>query len=76
MALVLVPEEWESRVGWSTNALPLEEGEYLVGWHGISDGDQTYRNGLALVNEEGYVQAISGYLLAPNGLNESYCDRP
>jgi len=76
MAPVLVPEEWESRVGWSTNALPLEEGKYLVGWHGISDGDQTYRNGLALVNEEGYVEAISDYLLAPNGLNECYGDRP
>ncbi|MCD6136201.1 hypothetical protein J7J63_05755 [Candidatus Bipolaricaulota bacterium] len=44
--------------------------------HGISGGDQTYWNGLAFVNEEGYVQEISGYLLAPNGLNESYGDRP
>jgi len=76
MAPVLVPERWESGVGWSTNALPVEENKYLVGWHGISQEDQTYRNGLALVNEEGYVQAISDYLLAPNGLNESYGDRP
>lgn len=34
MAPVLVPGEWESRVGWSTNALPLEGGKYLVGCTG------------------------------------------
>jgi len=73
---VLVPESWESRVGWSTNALPIGKDEYLVGWHGVSRDDQTYRDGLALVDGEGYVRAISDYLLVPQGLNESYGDRP
>ena len=76
MAPVLVPERWESRVGWSTNALVMEGGEYLVGWHGAAREDQAYRNGLALVDQEGYVRAVSDYLLAPKGLNESYGDRP
>ena len=73
---VLVPEPWESRVGWSTNALPMGKDEYLVGWHGVSRDDQAYRNGLALVDGEGYVRAISDYLLVPQGLNECYGDRP
>jgi len=73
---VLVPEPWESRVGWSTNALPMGKDEYLVGWHGVSRDDQTYRDGLALVDGEGYVRAISDYLLVPQGLNECYGDRP
>ncbi len=76
MAPVLVPESWESRVGWSTNALLMGKDEYLVGWHGVSRDDQTYRNGLALVDGEGYVRAISDYLLVPQGLNECYGDRP
>ncbi len=73
---VFVPEEWELRVGWSTNALELEDGRYLVGWHGVSRADQAYRDGLALVSREGYVEATSDYLLAPRGLSESYGDRP
>jgi predicted GH43/DUF377 family glycosyl hydrolase len=73
---VLVPERWESRVGWSTNALPMGKDEYLVGWHGVSRDDQAYRDGLALVDGEGYVRAISDYLLVPQGLNECYGDRP
>ena len=76
MAPVLVPEPWESRVGWSTNALPIGKDEYLVGWHGVSRDDQTYRDGLALVDGKGYVRAISDYLLVPQGLNECYGDRP
>jgi predicted GH43/DUF377 family glycosyl hydrolase len=61
---------------WSTNALPMGNDEYLVGWHGVSRDDQAYRNGLALVDGEGYVRAISDYLLVPQGLNECYGDRP
>lgn len=76
MAPVLVPEKWEARVGWSTNALAMEGDKYLVGWHGAAQEDQAYRNGLALVNQEGYVHALSNYLLAPKGLNECYGDRP
>lgn len=73
---VLAAEEWESRVGWSTNVVPLDDARYLVGWHGVSRIDQTYRNGLAIVDDEGHVTAVSDYLLAPQGLNESYGDRP
>ncbi|RLE30192.1 hypothetical protein DRJ54_03225 [Candidatus Acetothermia bacterium] len=76
LAPVLVPERWELRVGWSTNALEVEGEGYLVGWHGVSRRDQAYRNGLALVDREGWVKRISDYLLAPRGLCESYGDRP
>jgi len=72
---VLVPEPWEHKVGWSTNAVPLGEGEYLVGWHGVHRDDLSYRNGLALVDREGRLLAISDYLLAPQGLMEQYGDR-
>ncbi|MGY4706292.1 glycoside hydrolase family 130 protein [Candidatus Bipolaricaulota sp. J31] len=73
---VLVPEPWEHKVGWSTNVLPLSEGEYLVGWHGVLREDRSYREGLALVDEAGQLRAVSDYLLAPKGLWEEYGDRP
>jgi len=73
---VLVPERWEYKVGWSTNAVPLHEGRYLVGWHGVHREDLSYRNGLAEVDREGNLLAISNYLLAPKGLLEEYGDRP
>ncbi len=73
---VLVPETWEYKVGWSTNAVPLGEGRYLVGWHGVHREDLSYRNGLAEVDREGNLLAISDYLLAPKGLLEEYGDRP
>lgn len=76
MEPVLVHEEWESHVGWSTNALQLSSNEWLVGWHGVLKRDLSYRNGLAVVDGEGRVLAVSSYLLAPRGLVEEYGDRP
>ena len=73
---VLGFEEWELKVGWSTNAVRLGSGEYLVGWHGVLRGDLSYRNGLALVDSEGNLLAVSDYLLAPRTLAEQYGDRP
>lgn len=73
---VLVPEKWELRVGWSTNAVEIEGEGYIVGWHGVSKRDQAYRNGLALVDQEGWVKGLSDYLLSPRGICESYGDRP
>ena len=73
---ILVPEPWEYKVGWSTNAVPLSENEYLVGWHGVLKEDLSYRDGLALVNRKGELLAVSDYLLAPKGLYEEYGDRP
>ncbi len=72
---VLAPEEWETKVGWSTNAVRLSEDRYIVGWHGVLKEDLSYRNGFALLNGEGKLLAVSDYLLAPNGLNEIYGDR-
>ncbi len=72
---VLVPEPWEYRVGWSTNTVPLGEGKYLVGWHGVHRSDFSYRNGLALVDGEGNLLAVTDYLLVPQGLVEQYGDR-
>lgn len=73
---VLPFEPWELKVGWSTNVVPLRDDEYLVGWHGVLRDDLSYRNGLALVDAEGRLKAISDYVLAPRGLNEGYGDRP
>ncbi len=72
---VLVPEPWEHKVGWSTNAVPLGEDRYLVGWHGVHRKDLSYRNGLAVVDGQGRLLEISDYLLVPEGLVEQYGDR-
>ncbi len=73
---VLPPEPFEYKVGWSTNALPLEDGTYLVGFHGILRHDLSYRHGLARLSPEGELLGVSHYLLAPQGLQESFGDRP
>lgn len=72
---VLGPEEWEHKVGWSTNTIKLSSNKYLVGWHGVVQEDLSYRNGLALVNEKGELLAITDYLLTPKGVEEQYGDR-
>ena len=73
---VLVFEDWELKVGWSTNVVPLSSNEYLVGWHGVVLEDSSYRDGLAVVDGEGRLLAISDYLIEPRGLIEEYGDRP
>jgi len=75
MEPVLVPEAWEEKVGWSTNTIKLSEDEYLVGWHAVLKEDLSYKDGLALIDREGDLLAISDYLLAPQGLVENYGDR-
>ncbi len=69
-------ENWEFKVGWSTNAVRLSSNELLVGWHGIIKEDYSYRNGLAILDNDGRLLAVSNYLLVPNGVNEEYGDRP
>lgn len=73
---VLAPEAFEFKVGWSTNALPLGDGTYLVAYHGILRQDLSYRHGFARLSGEGRLLALSSYLLAPRGLQECYGDRP
>ena len=73
---VLPPEPFEYKVGWSTNALRLEDGTYLVAFHGIFRGDLSYRHGFARLKGNGEMVGLSHYLLAPQGLVESYGDRP
>ena len=75
MQPVIAPEDWEYKIGWSTNTVRVAEDEYLVGWHGVLREDLSYRNGLALVDTEGNLVAISDYVLAPQGLREEYGDR-
>lgn len=75
MEPVLTPEEWEQKVGWSTNTVKISEDEYLVGWHGVVKENWSYKDGLAIVNGKGELLAVSDYLLAPNGLKEEYGDR-
>ncbi|RLE85416.1 MAG: glycosidase [Thermoprotei archaeon] len=69
-------ENWELKVGWSTNAVRLSRNEFLVGWHGMLRDDLSYRNGLAIVDDQGELLAVSDYLLSPKGLVEEYGDRP
>ena len=73
----LVHEAFEVKVGWSTNALKISSNEFLVGWHGVGR-DLIYRNGLALLDDQGELLAISNYLLEPSAaaLEEFYGDRP
>lgn len=73
---VLVSEEWEYKVGWSTNCVKLSVNKYLVGWHGVLKEDQSYKDGLAVVNADGELLGLSNYLLATKGLKEGYGDRP
>ncbi len=73
---VFVNEPWEQKVGWSTNAVKIGSDEYLVGWHGVQEIDKRYLNGLAIVDSEGNVKAITNYLLVPSRIEEYYGDRP
>jgi len=72
---VLVRESFEGHVGWSTNVVRLSRNEYLVGWHGMVLTNLAYYNGLAIVDDQGELLALSNYLLAPRGLQEEYGDR-
>jgi len=73
---VFVQEKWEYKVGWSTNVINLSENKYLVGWHAVLKEDDSYRDGLAVVADDAELLGTSDYLLVPQGLNESYGDRP
>ncbi len=75
MEPVLAHEDWELKVGWSTNTVKISSNEYLIGWHGIFKEDYSYRNGLAVVDDQGELLAVSDYLLAPRGIVEEYGDR-
>lgn len=72
---VFAMEEWETKVGWSTNAIKLSNDEYLIGWHAVMKNDLSYKNGFAIVNGKGELLGISDYLLYPEGLVENYGDR-
>ncbi len=72
MRIVKGPSEDEEKLGWSTNAIDLE-GKWLVGWHSVMKGDLSYRNGFALIDDEG--EKFSEHVLCPKGLVEEYGDR-
>lgn len=76
MRPILWFEDFEFKVGWSTNTVKLSSNEYLVGWHGVLRSDYSYADGLALLDDEGRLLALSNYLLAPSGIEEEYGDRP
>lgn len=75
MKPVMIPEEWEEKIGWSTNVVKISKHKYLVGWHAVVKEDLSYKNGLAMIDEKGDLLAISNYLLVPMGVNEEYGDR-
>ena len=68
-------EEWEHKVGWSTNAVKLSSNEYIIGWHCVHKEDLSYRDGFAVVSDEGELLGVSDYLLGTKGLVEEYGDR-
>jgi len=72
---ILPFEEWELKVGWSTNAVKLYSNEYLVGWHAVLKS-MVYVNGFAIVDKEGGLQAVTDYILVPETLPELYGDKP
>ena len=71
----LVNEDWEYKVGWSTNAVKIDSDAYLVGWHGVGL-DNVYRNGLAVVDRDGELAGVTNYVLSPRYPIEYYGDRP
>ncbi|SHE31567.1 Predicted glycosyl hydrolase, GH43/DUF377 family [Marinitoga hydrogenitolerans DSM 16785] len=71
---IMAAESWETKVGWSTNAIKVGN-NYLVGWHAVLKEDLSYKNGFAIVDEEGNLLGISDYLLYPEGMIENYGDR-
>ncbi len=73
---VMVCEDWEYKIGWSTNTVKLGSNEYLVGWHAVLKSDFSYVNGLAVVSDEGELLGTTDYVLTPRGINEVYGDRP
>ncbi len=75
MDVFMVNEPWEVKVGISTPPVKISSNEYLVGWHAINQ-DLVYLNGLAIVNPEGELLAVSEYLLWPSTIEELYGDRP
>lgn len=68
-------EEWETKMGWSTNTIKISEGEYLVGWHAVVKKDLSYRNGFAIIDKNGKLLGTTDYVLMPEGLTEEYGDR-
>ena len=72
---VLLPEPWEYKTGWSTNAVRLGSDEYLVAWHGVGR-DLVYRTGFAVVDHEGSLRALTNYLLEPRTVQEFSGERP
>ncbi len=73
---VLLPEAWELKTGWSTNAVRIGSNEYLVGWHGVGR-DLYYRNGLAIVDSQGELLAVTqDYVLVPHVMPEMVGERP
>lgn len=73
---VMVAEDWEFKVGWSTNTVRLSSNEYLVGWHAVLKSNFSYVEGLAIVDDSGDLLATTDYVLVPKGLNELFGDRP
>jgi predicted GH43/DUF377 family glycosyl hydrolase len=76
MKPILSFEDFELKAGWSTNTIKISQNEYLVGWHGESKEDLIYRNGLAIIDNEGNLLGITDYVLSPKGIIEVYGDRP
>ena len=74
--LILAPEPWEYKVGWSTNVVKLEKDLYLAAWHGVSRSDYGYRHGFALLDSEGNLVGVTNYLLEPRTIHEKLGDRP
>ncbi len=72
---ILLPEPWEYKTGWSTNAVKISSNEYIVGWHGVGR-DLVYRSGFAVVSREGELLGVTDYVLEPRTPEEYIGERP
>ena len=75
LRFLLKAEDWEEKVGWSTNSLEIANDLNIVGWHAINRKDYRYYNGLAIIDNDGELCGISDYVLYPGGIEQTYGDR-
>ena len=73
---VLDHHEFETKLGWGTPPVEVEEGSYLVLIHSVGK-DKVYRVFPALMDERGLFTAVSPFfIMEPKETYEKYGDRP
>ena len=60
---VLVAQEWEEKIGFSTNFLKIKSNEFLVGYHALRKSSWGYESGFIMLDKEGNLLGHTNYLL-------------